>query len=348
MKQIRDGGKQMKEKEIKEGMKETWKKEVFHALLLFLDMCFIQKDPKKVKEMICEDVSITGTSWEGKIYNREEFLKLFTTKKTDFYYIEKYEVEDFICICKQEDFYECYGTITIYKKQKNDENSHYQMSYATSFRQVDGEMKLSTLFLSKPYLTLDFFVRMYEERIIGTLDNGPKTTQAIFLNLLNDALRDSLTGAYNRGTGERSIKKALEEELSYVFLLMDIDGFKEVNDNHGHQEGDQILKYTVELLKGAFRTTDIIYRLGGDEFVVFASPCENLDAIKRKLDGINEEYQEEIRKRYGKCESSLSFGGVCSNTVNERRFDEIYRVADEMLYGVKERGGRGYSIEEKL
>ena len=328
-----------------EKMRKMWKEEVFHALTHFLDICFIQKDPEKIKNIVCEDVSIAEMSKNKKIYNKEQFLKSLAAKEADFYYVEKYKIEDFICVCRQEDFYECSGTITIYKNEQKDENFHYQISYASSFCMEDGQMKLATLFLSRPYLTMDFFVRLYEERIIGTLDNGPKTAQNLFLNLLNDALRDSLTGAYNRGTGERSIKKALSDELSYVFLLMDIDGFKEVNDNYGHQEGDKILKYTVELLKGTFRTTDIIYRLGGDEFVIFASPCENLEAIEKKLDEINQSYQEHIKEHYGRCQSSLSFGGVCSDTSCENRFDEIYHVADERLYKVKEQGGKGHFIE---
>lgn len=336
----------MKAEEIQEEMEKMRKKEIFHVLTLFFDMCFVQRDPEKIKDMVCEDACIA--SKERKLYNKKEFLKSFITEEADFYYVEKYKIEDFICVCKQEDFYECYGMITIYKNHKQEENFHYQISYATSFRKEDGQMKLSTLFLSKPYLTLDCFVRLYEERVIGTLENGPKTAQNLFLNLLNDALKDSLTGAYNRGTGERSIKKALSEDISYVFLLMDIDGFKKVNDSYGHQEGDRILKYTVKLLKEAFRTTDIIYRLGGDEFVIFASPCENLDAIKKKLKRINQSYQEQIKQYYDKCESSLSFGGVRSDTFHENQFDEIYHMADERLYQVKEHGGRGYMIEEKF
>jgi len=86
------------------------------------------------------------------------------------------------------------------------------------------------------------------------------------------ALKDALTGLYNRKAFDRKIQSALEkvgrEGRSLTVILLDVDRFKEINDTFGHVAGDKILEKVGQSLKEAFRENDFLVRYGGDEFVV--------------------------------------------------------------------------------
>lgn len=107
-------------------------------------------------------------------------------------------------------------------------------------------------------------------------------------------MTDPLTGLYNRRGGEVMVTQKLGSGKPYIFLMLDIDRFKEVNDFYGHHEGDNVLKYVAEELKHCFRRDDVIIRLGGDEFVIFVHPCTSIPAIENKLAGISTVYQEKL------------------------------------------------------
>lgn len=83
------------------------------------------------------------------------------------------------------------------------------------------------------------------------------------------AEHDHLTGLANRVAFQRHLKEALESDPSQVCLLMiDIDGFKDVNDTRGHQAGDRVLQTIAERLTTTLRQSDVVARIGGDEFAV--------------------------------------------------------------------------------
>lgn len=92
------------------------------------------------------------------------------------------------------------------------------------------------------------------------------------LSLSEQATRDWLTGLHNR----RYFEEALADQLAIAnrysrplsLILFDIDHFKQINDTHGHEAGDQLLRTFAELLRNSIREADIAARYGGDEFVV--------------------------------------------------------------------------------
>jgi diguanylate cyclase (GGDEF)-like protein len=96
--------------------------------------------------------------------------------------------------------------------------------------------------------------------------------------MVEAALTDTLTGLSNRRClADRltaALGRASRGELPPAVLLVDLDGFKGVNDHHGHRAGDAVLIETAHRLQSAVRGTDTVARLGGDEFVVL---CEGLD-----------------------------------------------------------------------
>ena len=103
--------------------------------------------------------------------------------------------------------------------------------------------------------------------------------------LLYLASRDRLTGLFNRGHFDRvfamAIETAAREVRPVALALLDIDHFKEINDLHGHDLGDQALRQVAALLSGAMRRTDVVARYGGEEFVVLMPGTTTALALAR-------------------------------------------------------------------
>lgn len=101
---------------------------------------------------------------------------------------------------------------------------------------------------------------------------------------------DALTGLCNRirfeDRLEHAIARARREDTSFALLFLDLDGFKEVNDTHGHQKGDEVLVTTAQRLSAALRNSDTTARIGGDEFAVLLEgdiSVENARAVAEKV-----------------------------------------------------------------
>jgi len=141
------------------------------------------------------------------------------------------------------------------------------------------------------------------------------------------ATTDKLTGVYNR----RGFEKALEKSLCQHFLIVDLDNFKYINDNFGHEKGDEILKEFAWLLKKYFKN-DIIGRWGGDEFLICTN--KNKKQIINIIETINRHLQE-IQKKFDKTlTKKLSLSAGCCDNPNldiQKRFAN----ADLALYKVK-------------
>jgi diguanylate cyclase (GGDEF)-like protein len=107
--------------------------------------------------------------------------------------------------------------------------------------------------------------------------------------LAEQAVRDPLTGLANRTLLEERLRGSLARDArtggSTGLLFLDLDGFKEVNDRHGHAVGDAVLRAVAGRLAGAVRPSDTLARLGGDEFVVLVESAtdEALGALARRL-----------------------------------------------------------------
>ena len=89
------------------------------------------------------------------------------------------------------------------------------------------------------------------------------------------ASRDPLTDALNRRAFDFELERAREASL----LVIDLDGFKDINDAHGHSAGDELLRRTADAIRGRLRRDDLLARLGGDEFAVLLPHCDATQAI---------------------------------------------------------------------
>ncbi|ESX85352.1 GGDEF domain-containing protein [Mesorhizobium sp. LNJC405B00] len=158
--------------------------------------------------------------------------------------------------------------------------------------------------------------------------------------LQHAALTDGLTGMQNRRYFDDALKEYLEEfrriEKPVGLMILDLDHFKQVNDTHGHDVGDEVLRAVANCLKGMTRYHDVVARLGGEEFAVVTP---NMDA---ELLG---KFAERIRKAIANM--SVLSGNVrlkITTSVGLAVWDrkesaeEFYRRADRQLYEAKRQG----------
>lgn len=156
--------------------------------------------------------------------------------------------------------------------------------------------------------------------------------------LKNQALRDPLTGLYNRRYMEDSLQRfvrlAERENREISVLMVDLDHFKRLNDERGHAFGDQVLRDTAVALLGSLRETDIVCRYGGEELVVILPDCP----IERAADKA-----EVLRLRIAElsgthgADISASFGVACAPHTSQSVAD-LLAAADAALYKAKQNG----------
>ncbi|OON99740.1 MAG: hypothetical protein ATN35_11135 [Epulopiscium sp. Nele67-Bin004] len=153
---------------------------------------------------------------------------------------------------------------------------------------------------------------------------------------------DALTGLYNRGTVEELITRELQKNCNGLFIVIDIDNFKQINDTFGYNKGDVVLREVAQKINCIFRKEDIVGRIGGDEFVVFLKIGNNLD-ISKKAEHICNLIYETYYEGFKQVTISASIG--IAQTKDGTSFEEIYKLADEALYESKKRGKNTFTIE---
>jgi diguanylate cyclase (GGDEF)-like protein len=154
------------------------------------------------------------------------------------------------------------------------------------------------------------------------------------------ALTDALTGLPNRrGLSEvlsRALATCSPERMTAVYLI-DLDGFKPINDRLGHEAGDEVLVGVARRLRSLLRGSDTVARLGGDEFVVVAGALAgeaDAQALGRKLlDGFGEPFVAAGQP----CRVGLTIGYALA-PLDGREADELLRRADEAMYAGKHAG----------
>lgn len=149
------------------------------------------------------------------------------------------------------------------------------------------------------------------------------------------AIKDQLTKLYNRHFFNEIIEKetasAERKTEPLSFIMIDIDGFKQINDTLGHLTGDKILAEAAALIKNTVRKSDIVFRYGGDEFLVILtnSACDTaVGMVERIVDAV-EDWNKNSANAFG-CKLSFSVG--CSTYEKGGDVVETLKEADERMY----------------
>lgn len=165
--------------------------------------------------------------------------------------------------------------------------------------------------------------------------DGLLLTRQLSLDVYAKAVKDNLTGLYNRAgfftLAEQHILQARREKKHILLLFFDLDGLKGINDRFGHLAGDAALVETANVLRATFRASDVIARLGGDEFVVLTLSQE--DAA---LQVIQDRLQKTLCETNARAEHpfSLSFstGALSFSAHEDLSIDQMLAAADQVMY----------------
>jgi diguanylate cyclase (GGDEF)-like protein len=163
------------------------------------------------------------------------------------------------------------------------------------------------------------------------------------------ARHDPLTGLPNRRYFQErlddALARALRSKTRFAILFIDVDKFKAINDQYGHEAGDEVLKAIAIRLQANTRKVDTVARMGGDEFVVLLDSTDNQQAIELTAEKLLENVLKPIPWLDQELEVGLSVG-ISQFPDNGRTAHELLSSADHAMYRVKSGGQSGFQFAE--
>jgi diguanylate cyclase (GGDEF)-like protein len=207
---------------------------------------------------------------------------------------------------------------------------------------------VSGLFLVLPFLrVINSYFQNFARLVRLTEELQEKQAEAEELNLVNsrNALQDQLTGLANRRSFFLSLEKMLQKDPSSppVIGIIDLDGFKPVNDVFGHTAGDLVLKETASRFLSLVGDRGIVSRLGGDEFGIIFPSDMTLSAVSN----LGQALCAAVREPYEIPDGSVRLSGSCGIVypeAGEYSAEDLYEKADFALYQVKSKRAGGVEL----
>jgi diguanylate cyclase (GGDEF)-like protein len=200
--------------------------------------------------------------------------------------------------------------------------------------------------------TVEWALRELETAVQGCPEESRarvalEVLRSSFTRVETSAATDPLTGLANRAWFARMLEERLLPEVAphsrAAVLFLDLDGFKDVNDQRGHPAGDQLLTEVARRITHCVRDHDLVARHGGDEFVVLLENIENPavahTVAARVVDAISAPFEVEG--------STVTLGvsiGVAYYPEHGMSGSELLRRADHAMYRAKGQGGRSYAV----
>jgi len=164
------------------------------------------------------------------------------------------------------------------------------------------------------------------------------------------ATHDGLTGLLNRAAMEDEVNRALQrarvQEAPIGVLFIDLDGFKPINDTHGHAVGDDVLRAVAQRISGAVRTSDRVARLGGDEFVVLVGPLNDRGDVEITARRILESLALPVHIGDLRLPVAASIGVAVLDSPLGGSAKNLIELADRAMYESKQGGGNRYTLGE--
>jgi len=203
-----------------------------------------------------------------------------------------------------------------------------------STQRIDALKKGANDFITKPVIQAELAARVNNLVLAHHLYLQVKQQQHALEQV---AMTDHLTGLYNRHFLMPFVEKALmlakRQHHNVSLVMIDLDNFKPINDQLGHDAGDEVLIAVANILKASTRVEDIAVRLGGDEFLMVLPYC-NLAQAKEKAESIRKKIEQITIKS---ASVSASFG-VSSSQDTCFEFNELLATADKTVYLAKKYG----------
>jgi two-component system, cell cycle response regulator len=221
-------------------------------------------------------------------------------------------------------------------------------AYSESDQIVEGLEAGADDYLCKPFQGAELHARIRGgERILQLQSELVAATE----QLRREATVDELTGLFNRAATlrnlERCYRTATDEGGPLSTILLDVDRFKSINDTHGHDAGDEVLRELAKRLHVRLRPKDTIGRYGGEEFLVVLPGCDVLDAAR-----VAERLRASVESVPIILPNGVSLRVTASFGVSElrsaRSVPALITYADRALYRAKELGRNRVEVTTQL
>ncbi|MBF4693378.1 sensor domain-containing diguanylate cyclase [Fusibacter ferrireducens] len=207
-----------------------------------------------------------------------------------------------------------------------------QWTIQMSFKKMDNFKLIRATFYSLGLLSAGLFI------VISI----KKRNQALEIQKLNEELKrisleDELTGCHNRRYFEsiamREQKRVTRYNARTSAIMLDIDFFKDVNDQYGHHVGDLVLKELAKIMMENIRTSDDLARWGGEEFIILLPNTGGEEAVK-----VAEKLREKIEKKLFERELKITASFGVTEYIPSESYDSLFKRVDSAVYMAKERG----------
>ncbi len=186
---------------------------------------------------------------------------------------------------------------------------------------------------------------------VGRMSDLDRKVKQHAFELQHQAFHDPLTNLPNRTLFsdrlEHATARAARGTTSLAVLFLDLDGFKWINDHHGHAVGDRLLQAVGTRMKETVRESDTVARLGGDEFVVLVEDIDGLDSARYTADRISKSLSRPFVID-GMTHSITASIGVAFCSAGESRSEDMLREADQAMYVAKASGRARYEVGQAL
>jgi diguanylate cyclase (GGDEF)-like protein len=200
-------------------------------------------------------------------------------------------------------------------------------------------------YLPKPFddseLNVRIFARLRTKTQQDELKKKNRQLEDMLTRVESLAIMDPLTGIYNRRRFENILtnefKRAARYQLPLTCMMIDIDNFKLINDAHGHQEGDAVIKEIARIIQTTIREVDTPARWGGEEFVVL-SPNTSKDKARLAAERVRKAVagHEFTRIETKKATISIGIAGIPDPSIDSQ--DKMIHAADLAMYEAKKNG----------
>ncbi len=161
------------------------------------------------------------------------------------------------------------------------------------------------------------------------------------------ANHDALTGLPSlrlcKDRLDQSLAEARRNRQTSAVMFLDLDGFKGINDEHGHEFGDLLLKATADRIKAEIRETDTVARIGGDEFVIILSSLPEVSIVDRIAASLIEQISNPVNIENTEVAVSASIG-ISLYPENGTTAEELIRSADKAMYQIKRQGKNDFGF----
>ncbi|WP_277585539.1 GGDEF domain-containing protein [Psychrobacillus antarcticus] len=285
------------------------------------------------------------------VFLRNQFMKFFQPEHVGFVFIENDEYK--ISPASTELFHTIDGQLYIQYVTNHFKKANDSLFIADFNRLTDLKYEYRSIVaipLKEQSNITGFSIIMHKEPYFFSFDSY-KLMQSLIqhssLAISNSALRnklqqmvdrDHLTNLFARNYLDRYVEKAMETDVQGVFVLIDIDNFKRINDTHGHQKGDEILIQIARVIQGMIKNKGISARWGGEELALYLSHMsleQGIEMGKQLLMAIPQNTNPYV---------TVSIGISNWHRSENLSFNKLFHYADTELYKAKNNGKNQLSV----